>query len=282
MKLNGLKETWDEIPQQGLLPDDTKRRMWKRIQKATFRQPVKWTRWAVAACAALLLSVVAYEVLFTENLFPEKTIITQTFPNDVRLLRLPDGTRVWINENSKLEYPEVFSGKQRKVTLTGEAFFEVKRDTSKPFIIHSGRIETTVLGTSFNIMAYNGKAPVVAVRTGKVKVANSTTTVFLERGYAAVFMPTSERLKKQKITQLEPEWKKTLLDVDGLTLEQVFQLLEPVKGLTITYAREDLKKLTMRGTLHTRQQLPEMFETLSFALGITITKTGNQSYTISD
>ncbi len=282
MKLNGLKETWDEIPQQGLLPEDTKRRMWRRIRKATFKQPVKWSRWAAAACAALLLSVVTYELLFTENLFPEKTVITQTFPNDVRLLRLPDGTRVWINENSKLEYPEVFNGKQRSVTLVGEAFFEVKRDPSKPFVIHSGRIETTVLGTSFNVKAYKGKAPVVAVRTGKVKVANNTTTVFLERGYAAVFMPTSERLKKQKITLLEPEWKKTLLDINGLTLEQVFQLLEPVKGLTITYAREDLKKLTMRGTLHTRQQIPEMFETLSFALGITITKTGNQAYTISD
>lgn len=282
MKLKGLKETWDEIPQQGLLPNDTKRRMWKNIRKATLNRGLKWQRWVTAACVTLMLSVVGYELFFTDNLFPEKTVVTQTFPNDVRLLRLPDGSRVWVNENSKLEYPEAFTGSQRCVTLTGEAFFEVKSDPSKPFVIHSGPIETTVLGTSFNVKAYQGKAPVVAVRTGKVKVSNNNNTVFLERGYAAVFMPTSERLKKEKTVLLEPEWKKTLLDVDGLTLEQVLQVLEPTKGLTITYANNELKRLTMRGTLHTRQQLPEMFETLSFALGITITKTGNQSYTISN
>lgn len=88
-------------------------------------------------------------------------------------LILPDSSVVYLASESKLTYPSHFiKGKKRSIYLAGEAFFEVKRDTSSPFVVHSGKLQTTVLGTSFNIYAYpNETTESVTVRTGKVQVA---------------------------------------------------------------------------------------------------------------
>ena len=277
-----LREEWNEIPNDGMIPHDMKLRMWTNIQKATINRRKRTYRWVAAACIFILLSIGGYHS-FTNDLFlPQpKMVAAKTFPQDIRLLRLPDGTRVWINQNTAIEYPEQFANNERRVTLKGEAFFEVARDTTKPFIITSGKINTTVLGTSFNIKAYNNIAPEVHVRTGKVKVQGTQNTVFLERGYAAIFDPEKQSIKKQKITVLEPEWKKALIDIDGLTLAQVMVKLQAIHSFTIVYNTSDLKDLKIKGTLDARQGFDEMLQTVAFALEINIDPSGNNSYTIS-
>ncbi|MFD2287891.1 DUF4974 domain-containing protein [Pedobacter petrophilus] len=85
-------------------------------------------------------------------------------------LTLVDGTVVYLNAESKLTYPETFKGNTREVTLSGEAFFKVAHNKNKPFIIHTNKLTTQVLGTSFNISAYTNKMISVTVVTGKVSV----------------------------------------------------------------------------------------------------------------
>ena len=87
-------------------------------------------------------------------------------------LVLPDGSKVWLNNSSSLKYPTSFTGKNREVMLSGEAYFEVAKDAAKPFIVKLTDIVVNVLGTSFNIMAY-GDDPAVktTLLTGKVSVA---------------------------------------------------------------------------------------------------------------
>ncbi|WP_343704374.1 FecR domain-containing protein [Chitinophaga sp.] len=88
-----------------------------------------------------------------------------------RHITLPDGSLVILHADSRLDYPETFSGNIREVTLSGEAYFDVQRDTAKPFVIHSGNLRTTVLGTAFNIRAYRDSPEItVSVTRGKVKV----------------------------------------------------------------------------------------------------------------
>ncbi|TCD25591.1 DUF4974 domain-containing protein [Pedobacter psychrodurus] len=91
-------------------------------------------------------------------------------------LILPDSSIVYLGAGSKLTWPSHFvKGSLRNIQLDGEAFFEVKRDTTSPFIVHSGQMQTRVLGTSFNIYAYPKDGTFsVAVRTGKVKVSESS------------------------------------------------------------------------------------------------------------
>lgn len=282
MKSKRLRDEWDEISNNGFLPNEVKFRMWQNIRNNTFDRHRHVYRWIAAACIILFLSIGGYQSFFETELPTTKTIVTKTFPQDIRLLRLPDGTRVWLNQNTKIEYPDQFAANERTIKLEGEAFFEVKRDPSRPFIISSGVIKTTVLGTSFNVEAYNGKAPEVHVRTGKVKVESSQNAVFIEKGYAAIYTPNSEIMKKQKTNISEPEWKKILIDVDGLTLEQVIEKLKSDHAFSIEYSNEDLKQLKIKGTLDTRQGFSEMLQTIGFALEVEVKPIGNNKYVISE
>jgi ferric-dicitrate binding protein FerR (iron transport regulator) len=108
---------------------------------------------------------------------------------EVVSIELSDGTQVWLNKNSKIEYPKVFDGNERQVYLQGEAFFEVVPNPEKPFIVRSDKISTRVLGTSFDVKAYNGdETASVSVATGKVEVSKE-----IEEG------------EPVRITQLTPE-----------------------------------------------------------------------------
>jgi transmembrane sensor len=279
MKQN-LREQWDETPEKGLFPDEVKFRMWKRIKAATINRKKHQYKWISVASVVLILSLTAYTTLFNANKHVD-TVITQTYPEDIRLLRLPDGSRVWVNENTVIEYPKEFTGTTRDVTLKGEAFFEVQKDPSKPFVITSGLIRTTVLGTSFNIKAYEGTLPLVKVRTGQVKVENKNNTVFLIRGDAAVYKPTSELLVKQKADDIEPAYVKTLVDIDGLTLDEAIKKLQKNYSFSLDYALADLKNLKLKGTLDARQGIKGMLETLAFALNAQIKEQTPGNYIIS-
>lgn len=281
MKSKRMKEEWNAIPSRGMLPNDTQARMWNNIRSVTIDKYKKLYNWTAAACAVFIISICSYQFFYQYQKAAVEITSTVTFKNDIRLISLPDGTRVWLNENSQIEYPAHFLNKERNVTLKGEAFFEVKRDPSRPFVITSGVIKTTVLGTSFNIKAYNEKQPEVNVRTGKVKVEGETNTVLLLRGDKAVYAPESAAVKKEKTQILEPEWKKALLYVDGLTLEQVLNKLKEENDFKVNYLEDDLKNLTIQGTLDSRQGLYEMLQTIAFALEIKIRSTGNNTYLIS-
>lgn len=113
-----------------------------------------------------------------------------------RKLVLPDGTRVTLNAGSSISYPEEFEDKIRKVSLTGEAFFDVTRNEKAPFVITTGEVVTKVLGTSFNIRAYpENKAVQVAVVEGKVKV---NAKIGSDDQNACVFLSKSEMATFQK------------------------------------------------------------------------------------
>jgi ferric-dicitrate binding protein FerR (iron transport regulator) len=115
---------------------------------------------------------------------------------------LSDGTVVWLNGESKLYYPSTFSGSTREVTLEGEAFFEVAKDSLKPFLIEAQQSLTQVLGTSFNVRAYEGEETVeVAVLTGKVafkaQEVESSQTLLLP-GCSGIYHKSGNRVKKVK------------------------------------------------------------------------------------
>ncbi|MFN8208178.1 MAG: FecR domain-containing protein [Bacteroidales bacterium] len=126
------------------------------------------------AAAAVLLAVVAgfaYWLVSGRN-NPEPALLTASSMGFVKTIDLPDGTRVWLNRESTLSYPEKFGSDSRMVTLTGEAFFDVTPDTQKPFLITTGIAQVRVVGTSFNVKSYPSmEATQVTVTSGKVKLS---------------------------------------------------------------------------------------------------------------
>lgn len=101
-------------------------------------------------------------------------------------ITLPDGTKVWLNAASSLKYPVVFVGNERKVEITGEAYFEVAKDAAKPFKVQLNNMEVEVLGTHFNINGYTDEDAVkTTLLEGKVKVLASNTAKYLAPGQQA-------------------------------------------------------------------------------------------------
>jgi len=116
---------------------------------------------------------------------------TDPHPADFTVVILPDGSTVKMNANTRIEYPERFAAYARKVKLSGEAFFEVTRDTAHPFIIETVNASVEVLGTSFNVSAYPEAGMVeVNVETGKVKLTQYPTGSSVPQ---SVLLPAGER-----------------------------------------------------------------------------------------
>lgn len=101
-------------------------------------------------------------------------------------LTLTDGTEVWLNANSRLTYPTSFRGKERQVSLQGEAYFKVAHDAQHPFVVKSGKMETCVLGTEFNIHAFDADHPHVTLVKGRVRVSSSINNKVLTPGEDAL------------------------------------------------------------------------------------------------
>ena len=147
----------------------------ERLRDNKNRQPkISKTIIKVAATVALLLvSYFGARVLIPHGEDKKVAIITKTVAKGQKLiLALADGTKIKLNAGSTISYPESFSANERKIELSGEAFFKVASNPEAPFTVVTGNVETRVLGTSFNVNAYPEKELVyVAVVEGKVRVS---------------------------------------------------------------------------------------------------------------
>ena len=142
------------------------------------RFPQKWHyRGAVAAASLAILFLV---ILFLRRIPPSSPPISRAIPSEYvqtskagerKSFQLPDGSKVMLNAGSSLRIPVGFNRSGREISLEGEAFFDVARDGSKPFVIHTSRMDIKVLGTAFNVKAYPGDARTeTSLLTGSVEV----------------------------------------------------------------------------------------------------------------
>ena len=136
----------------------------------------------VAAVALILLSLGTAAVYMSNSgLFSKKiTVIAGNNQKNIEV-SLPDGSKVYINRNSDFSYRKNFGKQGRDVKLTGEAFFEISPDVSKPFIIDAGKAKVRVVGTSFNVITNNRESAVeVFVKTGKVLLSDNSGSQALQ------------------------------------------------------------------------------------------------------
>lgn len=208
------------------------------IVRKLITQP--WLRIAATLLVAALLSVAGYQ-LFDHWTARGRMIEISALDNTVKSVTLPDGSLVSLNSNTHLIYPPKFGDHTREVTIEGEAFFEVKPNPQKPFIIHAGTAQVKVLGTSFNVRAYPGAREMeVIVRTGKVQVLNSKNQseqndeLILTPGQKATLVHRSHTLVKS--TNENPNyiaWKTHELVFRATSLDEVIDNLENVYKVKI-------------------------------------------------
>ena len=139
---------------------------------------------------------------------------------------LPDGTSIHLNAASKLTFPTIFTSKERKVILKGEAYFEVAHDAKHPFIVQTDYFKTTVLGTKFNIRAYSRAEANVTLIEGKVRVENKNFAPVILQPEEEAILQSDGQLSKQK-TDIYPylEWQKGDFYFDDTPLIEVMKEL---------------------------------------------------------
>lgn len=148
---------------------------------------------------------------------------------------LPDGTTVYLNANSKIEYPENFSAKKREVVLSGEAFFDVIEDTKRPFIIKAEDARIEVLGTSFNIFTdHSTKKVEVLVESGSVSLSGikNSDKLILTKGQLGSLQ--DKRLKREKISDSNYlSWKTQIITFEKAPLTYVIDILNKTYNTNI-------------------------------------------------
>ena len=225
----------DVLEKKAMLDEQASNQILKNIHQHIAKPPQKvfpmrrlLVKMAVAASVA---AVFCTGYLFRKQLDnwidPVKYQETVALNGEIKLITLSDGTTVCLNAGSRLSYPDKFKQNTREVTLTGEAFFKVTHNSSNPFVIYSGKIKTTVLGTSFNVKAYNeDKAIKVTVVSGKVGVLATKANhpaVLLTPNMQLVYTKTSETLATQKIEDASAviSWQQGKLQYHNTPLSDV-------------------------------------------------------------
>jgi ferric-dicitrate binding protein FerR (iron transport regulator) len=159
-------------------------------------------------------------------------------------LTLSDGTQVWLNADSKLEFPKHFNGNQRRVKLQGEAYFEVAKNVGKPFMVETDFFNTTVLGTTFNIKAYTQKDANIVLIEGSVKVAaKGKQSVTLTPGQQLSVL-NSQFSVKEVDTYPYTQWREGFFYFENQTLFEIMQELG--RWYNVNIAFDDPLKMNVR------------------------------------
>ncbi|MDO6439347.1 DUF4974 domain-containing protein [Cyclobacterium sp. 1_MG-2023] len=150
--------------------------------------------------------------------------------------KLPDGSSVWLNSGSQLTFPERFDSLERKVTLLGEGYFEVKKDSSRVFKVVSGNIETAALGTSFNINFFDTNEVFVSLLTGKVEIHSDSAnkTYLLDPGEQLQYKQVTNQFNITEFSDAEAiGWREGLLVFENAAFDEVVAVLERWYGVEI-------------------------------------------------
>jgi transmembrane sensor len=215
------------------------------VQKKGKIITAKWLKYLLGA-AAMAIVIIGIYSLYRIVIKPvtERAMVSA---DKVLVDTLPDGSRISLNKNSKLVYPEQFKGKTREVILTGEAFFDIRHDSAKPFIIDAGSAKVKVLGTSFRISAYPDSAVEVNVTRGRVMFfaintrTGDTSKLFLAAG-AKGLLPLKSVIPIV-VDNTAPDdlyWFDHTLEFNHTPLSTVFGLLEKYYPVTIRVSNEKI------------------------------------------
>ncbi|MRG48196.1 DUF4974 domain-containing protein [Chitinophaga sp. SYP-B3965] len=286
-----LNENWQEFKKEEQTPDtyiqSFQQRLKERLGTTADLQPrplvkrLNFYRYAAMWAAFLVLGAATYGVWqFSkkDTVQPPITMLSSHNPDGQRSrIILADSSIVTLGAGSRLSYPERFPGNTREISLEGEAFFEVAKDPKKPFIVHTGTVQTLVLGTSFKINAFKGQLISVAVATGKVQVERKTTGAALAvllPGDEVAWDPVSDKAIVNHVqTEDVTGWVKGKLSFVGVPLSEMAVSLERWYNVKIVIRNRKIRDYRMSiildGTLPLKQSLEVLKATVKADYQIT-------------
>lgn len=226
-----------------------------------------WFKVAASVVVVVGLSVMLYFLQFDAEI---NYLTAYTGKGEKITITLDDGSVIKLNTESSVQYPEKFTEDVRAVKLTGEAFFEVKTNKQKPFIVHTKALKTQVLGTSFNINAYDSLKTSVALVSGQVQVENfkqhndnQTTKKILKPGQMAV-LGVDEQLQIQNFDlKMLTAWKDNVIYFSEANHQQVFQQLSKWYGVDFKFKNQPKEVWAVNGEFKD-MRLEQVLQTISY------------------
>jgi transmembrane sensor len=240
----------------------------------------------IAAFITLLFSLGTLYYFFTTSDSPLSTALNQpkhgTFAPNIptkeetvprgkrKSLRLSDGSMVKLNSDTKIRFPNAFGQAVRTVSLHGEAFFDVERDESKPFVISVGDLQIKVLGTSFNVKNYDDENEMeITVRSGRVSVnlnAGSSTPIILIKDQKLIYSKSTESFRITDVNAIqESSWVNGSLQFNNTPLIAVERTLEKWYDVDIIIENKLLYQTSFTG-VHLNESLDSMLESITYAI----------------
>lgn len=281
--LEDLKSAWDksETYQKNNTESIDVDKAWLKIKGKLSQdtQPVKVIKfqkfkWLSIAASLMIFCLIGYYSF--QSYDQNKVIAIVNTTESKRQIQLPDGSTIWLNKGSELKYKKGLANlKNRDVSLIGEAFFEVKHDVQKPFIIHTGQVETQVLGTSFNVKSDRNGVVKVAVISGKVSFRKAKQEgIFLLPGEVGDYLPSKGISKSAFKNTNFLYWKDRTLTFENERLG--FVLSEIERSYKIKFKTDDENLLNKKITTSFKAaSINEVLIVLENLLDLKITPNGD-------
>lgn len=232
---NYLKSEWDATAEHNLDNTTLADERYKKIAAVIgTKRNNRFRTWYWAAAAVLVIGLSLAYSGWRRATFTPQWITVTALPGEQKDLLLPDSSHVWLNSASSVTYPVVFAGDQRKVSIKGEAFFQVTKNKEKPFIVSFNNHYTRVLGTSFNIRAYTeDSTDCVTVIEGSVAVGainkkGMEQYAVLKANHSIRFLPQTRAVEFLRLSNTQDiiAWQKGDIQFDKTFLPEVISELK--------------------------------------------------------
>ena len=232
------------------------------------RYPIHIIKHAAGYAAAICITILSTWMVMNDREPAEEMVTYEEFttPSGQRaMVKLHDGTTVWLNARSTLRYPNHLAREERKVELDGEAFFDVEHNEHKPFVVSTEKLDIKVLGTKFNVFAYKGREEFnTALLEGSVKVYERMNEE------KALFMNPNEcvELKDNKLVKRPMGntdfllWKEGIYAFDDVPFEDIIKKFELYYDIVITVNNSKLMKYKFSGKFRQRDGVESALRTL--------------------
>jgi ferric-dicitrate binding protein FerR (iron transport regulator) len=235
---------------------------------------------AVAA-TVILLAGAGYWLKQSQSAVPAKQEVVTT-AGKRKKIQLADGSLITLEPNSRLSYPTGFTGYTRDVALTGEAFFEVDHNPEHPFVVHSPYANITVMGTSFNVEAYENEVTKVVVSTGRVKVQTNTPdkeaqAVIINANQSVVYNKSTNEIEKQEAHDDAVYYRQRhtgRFSYAGVSVARVIEEMERYYHIKVTLG-EGMGRCVFYGYFQADDTVDKALSLVAMAMNATIKKTNN-------
>lgn len=229
-------------------------------------------RYAAAIFIGFGISLATIFFIDQKNTTETGTYKLVTLKGEKSYLQLPDGTKVWLNSCTTIQYAEDYGRSNRNIHLSGEAYFEVARNEKKPFIVKANGIDVKALGTAFNISAYPEDTQLITTLfSGKVAVQPTLTKqqIMLAPNQVAIYYKSRNKIEVTPYDKkLFAQWRGGYLSFEMMYLQDITKLLERNYNVVFRYDNQKIKKLKFSGSFRNSEDLTQILNVIKTNTGI--------------